>query len=725
MAKPQAVSSSGVESVPETRRSGGSEAVVAAPRAGNYSLRVRARTAAGAGPPALAYCATLDDVPGPPADIKALANSENSVIVSWLAPTQKNGKIRHYTVYNRPQRTGQHSHITVLHMEGEEEYHVEVRGLQEHLLYEFWVTAATSAGEGEMSAIVVRKPSGRAPSKLWSFPRRITAAEGHRVVLSCGTAGGVAHRTWSRRRPPPPSADSRLLIDSHRLIIPRLESSLSDNYTCAVRGSGGEERGSWEVEVRLPPPRPRLRLSAAAPHALLLAWDAPPAQHHVHSYTLEHTRGADGEASWRATWVAGGARSHALRRLACGAPYRVRLTAHSSAGASPPSAELPASTSGGPSKPAVEKNLFTTNSSCIRLNLLTWDSNGCPMTQFVISVKGFEESSWRTETVELEPQPLTLCELLAATWYHLRVVATSSAGTTTATYYFSTLTENGERIKQPEQFPPGGEGMTIGGGGGLALLLTAAALLAAIIVLAALAYKRSSQTCIRKGYVQSGITEEEDKSVEKRDNRRNCQQVYTSSPIKHPLGKKEQQEMYEISPYATFSMAGGASGPASEASGEGGAGAGGGGTLRTFGRAEPPPLGAAPPRRPHCHRPPPDTDEYGLSRAMTLTVRRSESDSDSSGSPCAECGAAAYRRPLVPAKEEAFRAVTDSSAESAADARSLAPRRRPRRHAPANRSLSLISAGPLLYAPRTVHINLHAFITLEPIMQADTTFHAM
>lgn len=37
-------------------------------------------------------------------DIKAAANSEDTVIVSWLTPLQKNGKIKHYTVYNRPQR---------------------------------------------------------------------------------------------------------------------------------------------------------------------------------------------------------------------------------------------------------------------------------------------------------------------------------------------------------------------------------------------------------------------------------------------------------------------------------------------------------------------------------------------------------------------------------------------------------------------------------------------
>ncbi|XP_068626569.1 cell adhesion molecule Dscam2-like [Battus philenor] len=647
----QMVSSNGiVDAMPETRRTGGAEAVVSAVRTGNYSLLVRARTSAGAGPPALLYCATLDDVPGPPADIKALASSDSSVLVSWLSPAQKNGRIRHYTVYNRPQRTGQHSHITVLHMDGEEEYQVEVRGLQEHQLYEFWVTAATTAGEGEMSAIIVRKPSSRAPVKLWSFPRRIAAVEGARVVLSCGAAGGAAQRAWLRRRPPPPASDPRLIIDSYRLIIPKLEASLSDNYTCVARGGGAEERGVWEVRVRTPPPRPRPRVAAAAPHALLLAWDPPPSPEHVHSYTLEHTRGAEGEpAAWRGVWVAGSARGHALRRLACGAAYRVRLTAHGPAGASPPSAALPAATSGGLSKPALEKHLFTTNSTCIRLNLLTWDSNGCPISQFVISIRGFEESSWRTETVELEPTPATLCELRAAAWYHLRVVASSAAGTTTATYYFSTLTETGERIEQPEEFPPGGEGVSVGGSGGLALLLTAAALLAACVMLAALAYRRSaSHPCLRKGYEQGGITEEEDKSVEKRDNRRNCQQVYTSSPIKHPSSKKEQQEMYEISPYATFSMAGGASGAES---GVVAAGAeAGGGTLRTFGRAEPAPLSAAPPRA-HCHRPPNDSDEYGLSHAMTLTVRRRESDSDSSGSPCAECGAAAYRRPLVPAKD--------------------------------------------------------------------------
>ncbi|XP_026317882.1 uncharacterized protein LOC113228734 [Hyposmocoma kahamanoa] len=144
--------------------------------------------------------------------------------------------------------------------------------------------------------------------------------------------------------------------------------------------------------------------------------------------------------------------------------------------------------------------------------------------------------------------------------------------------------------------------------------------------------------------------------------------------------------MYEISPYATFSMAAGAGAGAERAEEPLAAG-----TLRTFGRAEALALGAAPPQRlrSHKHRSPANSDEYTLSRAMTLMVRPSESDSESSGSPCAECNSssASYRMPVAPSKEEVFRAVTDSSAESG-DARSVQvrhervhdKRRRPRRH---------------------------------------------
>ncbi|XP_059046952.1 cell adhesion molecule Dscam2-like, partial [Achroia grisella] len=663
-------------------RASGREAVLAAlRRAANYSVRVRARTAAGAGPPATLHCATHEDVPGPPADVKALANSEDTVLVSWLAPLQKNGKIKHYTAYYRPQRTGQHSQVMVLHKEDEEEYQVEIRGLQTHQTYEFWVTAATASGEGEMSAIVARKPNSRAPAMLASFARRVAAAAGARVRLPCRAAGAPAPQaTWARRRPAPPlTADAGLLLDGADLVIISLDSSSSDNYTCSVRNPWGAERGTWQVVALWPPAAPRVRLVAAGAARLQLAWDpAPAATLPVRGYTVEYRRAEAGAGAWAAAEAGGAALTHSLERLACGAAYEVRLTARNSVGVSPPSDTLRARTLGGPSRAAPEKDLISSNSTCVRLNLLTWDSNGCPLSEFTVSVRSFEESTWRSHTVPAV-QPTALCGLVSATWYHLKVIASSAAGTTTGNYYFSTLTDEGERIPAPAQFPPGGEGAGDGPRGAALLAAGGCALLATLLLLAAFAYRRTpSPSCFKKGYEQGDISEDEDKSVEKRDNKRNCQQVYTSSPIKHPISKKEQQEMYEISPYATFSMSGA------------GAEAVSGGTLRTFGRGEPPPLAAAPPAA-HKRRDPLNSDEYTLSRAMTLMVRRSESDSDSSGSPCAECNSSSvsYRMPIAPSKgsvsDEVFRAVTDSSAESGAASSRAAPRhdkprRRPRRH---------------------------------------------
>lgn len=93
-------------------------------------------------------------------------------------------------------------------------------------------------------------------------------------------------------------------------------------------------------------------------------------------------------------------------------------------------------------KPASEKDLISTNSTCLRLNLLTWDSNGCPIARFTISVRSFEGSSWETRSAD-PVQPFSMCGLVAATWYHLKVIVSSAAGPASANYYFSTLTDSG------------------------------------------------------------------------------------------------------------------------------------------------------------------------------------------------------------------------------------------------------------------------------------------
>ncbi|CAG9796259.1 unnamed protein product [Diatraea saccharalis] len=440
----------------ETRRAGGTETVLQALQSGtNYSISVRARTAAGPGPVSdPVSCVTLEDIPGPPADVKALAHSDQSVIVSWLPPERRNGNIDHYTVYTRPQRGGQQSQVMVRASgarqgaaEGQRELQTEVTGLREHAVYEFWVTATSAAGEGDTSAVLTTAPHARAPAAIWSFGGVVRAVCGRALRLRCGAAGGHVTRVWARRRPAPPlQADPRYLLDGEYLVILNVDRSVADNYTCAARNALGAGRAAWEVRAACAPPPPRLRLAHAAPAALALVWDSTVGP--IKGYTLEHGRaegGAEGGA-WARTRLAADARGHTLRRLACGAVYRVRLSAYNAAGASPPSEELLVSTKGGPSRAAPEKTLIMTNSSCVNLNLLTWDSNGCPLFPFVVSVRGFEETSWRSKTVGPAIQPTSICDLQPATWYHLKIVATTAAGTTLGNYYFATLTEEGGKV---------------------------------------------------------------------------------------------------------------------------------------------------------------------------------------------------------------------------------------------------------------------------------------
>lgn len=132
-------------------------------KASNYSIRVLAYTTAGDGVTSHPiYCATDDDVPEPPASIKAAALTADSLLVSWLAPKHRNGNVQHYTVYSREAgKKGQaKSHMVRVDEDGNPTS-FEARGMSENQMYEFWVSASTSVGEGEPTAVVAQATNTR------------------------------------------------------------------------------------------------------------------------------------------------------------------------------------------------------------------------------------------------------------------------------------------------------------------------------------------------------------------------------------------------------------------------------------------------------------------------------------------------------------------------------------------------------------------------------------
>lgn len=142
-----------------------------------------------------------------------------SILVSWLPPSKPNGRISHYTVYGREAGVGKHTSYNVrmediIHLHG---LMYEVRNLVEHQLYEFWVTATTSIGEGKSTAIVGQATNSRAPSRIASFSQSIRKSVKTKILLPCVAVGNPTPRTrWIYRdRPITFSSFYEITTDGH------------------------------------------------------------------------------------------------------------------------------------------------------------------------------------------------------------------------------------------------------------------------------------------------------------------------------------------------------------------------------------------------------------------------------------------------------------------------------------------------------------------------------
>jgi hypothetical protein len=99
-------------------------------------------------------------VPGSPADIKVVVNSLQSLKLSWLPPLEPNGIITKYNLYKRSMNGRQevdHAKQTI----SSQHTSYEIKTIQAHIEYQFWVTASTRIGEGQSSRVVSQVASSR------------------------------------------------------------------------------------------------------------------------------------------------------------------------------------------------------------------------------------------------------------------------------------------------------------------------------------------------------------------------------------------------------------------------------------------------------------------------------------------------------------------------------------------------------------------------------------
>ncbi|XP_043491862.1 Down syndrome cell adhesion molecule-like protein Dscam2 isoform X4 [Polistes fuscatus] len=675
----------------------------------NYSIRVLAYTGAGDGVLSQPiYCMTEEDVPGPPAGIKALALTAESILVSWLPPLQPNGNVSKYTVYSREAGSSNHNTHTMHEPPSSptDTLTMELRGLAERQLYEFWVSATTGLGEGEATTIVTQTTNTRAPARVASFSQLLRRAVKSSITLSCLIVGNPTPRPiWTYRNGQVSTGRHYEFTPDGHLHICALEQSVAGNYTCSAKNQFGEDSVTYTLVVVMPPRSPTLELQYTTTNSIRLRWAHPDnGGATIQGYVLSYKRDQGG---WEEIALSPEQTEFILTGLKCGSSYLAHLTAHNRVGTGDPSSLISATTKGTAPLLPKERDIISANGTSVKLNLLSWPNGGCPIQYYTVEYRKRINSEPWILVASKATENLVIRDLKTASWYCLRLTAHNDAGSTQTQMEFATTTLSGVSIGPPNDLImeddvkksiPNHKVLYV-----VVPLVCAIILIISAIILGYVMLKRSGRTNylgeILPGQQQQqqtglGLVQQQQhqqhhhlsscmstvqlKSTAERDNRRN-HQVYTSSPVKQENHKSNDHgsEMYEISPYATFSVPGRENRSVTTA------------TLdytmqfKTFGHLENEDINRIDYERssvdfersktPRWHK-----QRYFPSIAEAESKLRSSrqgSGSDTSGSPCGECAGPSYRVPIKPCRDVFSRGVESSTESNNEGSPSLARRR--------------------------------------------------
>ncbi|XP_063239602.1 LOW QUALITY PROTEIN: cell adhesion molecule Dscam2-like [Bacillus rossius redtenbacheri] len=409
-------------------------------RFANYSIQVLAFTRVGDGVPSKAlYCATEEDVPGPPADIKVVVSSAQSLLVSWLPPADPNGIVTKYNLYTRIVDGRDELNHAKLSL-GSQHASYEAQGLQQHVEYQYWVTASTRVGEGQSSRVASQVPTSRVPARIWSFGGAVVRPWRSAVALGCAAVGQPApRRLWLRGdRPLRPQVS-----DAGELLLSGLRRSDAGNYTCRVENPHGSDHVTYRLVVQVPPAAPTLFVTSATSSSILLHWKAGgEGAAPLTGFLLNYRRAA---GDLEEINLLRRASSHELKGLWCGTTYQLFLTASNRIGTSPPSATVAVRTQGqAPGVPPAAAFVAPNSTSAV-LRLHAWPDNGCPVAHFSVRYRPSASPHWILVSNALKPQRrYTISGLAPSSVYQLSVEATNTAGSTSAEFTFVTLTKDGD-----------------------------------------------------------------------------------------------------------------------------------------------------------------------------------------------------------------------------------------------------------------------------------------
>uniref|UniRef100_A0A8C6H6S0 Cell adhesion molecule DSCAM n=1 Tax=Mus spicilegus TaxID=10103 RepID=A0A8C6H6S0_MUSSI len=450
----------------------------------NYSIQVLAFTRAGDGVRSeQIFTRTKEDVPGPPAGVKAAAASASMVFVSWLPPLKLNGIIRKYTVFCS------HPYPTVISEfeASPDSFSYRIPNLSRNRQYSVWVVAVTSAGRGNSSEIITVEPLAKAPARILTFSGTVTTPWMKDIVLPCKAVGDPSPAVkWMKDSNGTPSLvtiDGRRSIFSNgSFIIRTVKAEDSGYYSCVANNNWGSDEIILNLQVQVPPDQPRLTVSKTTSSSITLSWlPGDNGGSSIRGYILQYSE--DNSEQWGSFPISPSERSYRLENLKCGTWYKFTLTAQNGVGPGRISEIIEAKTLGKEPQFSKEQELFASiNTTRVRLNLIGWNDGGCPITSFTLEYRPFGTTVWTTAQRTSLSKSYILYDLQEATWYELQMRVCNSAGCAEKQANFATLNYDGSTIPPLiKSVVQSEEGLTTNEG--LKILVTISCILVGVLLL--------------------------------------------------------------------------------------------------------------------------------------------------------------------------------------------------------------------------------------------------
>ncbi|XP_055975300.1 cell adhesion molecule DSCAM isoform X1 [Sorex fumeus] len=450
----------------------------------NYSVQVLAFTRAGDGVRSeQIFTRTKEDVPGPPAGVKAAAASASMVFVSWLPPLKLNGIIRKYTVFCS------HPYPTVISEfeASPDSFSYRIPNLSRNRQYSVWVVAVTSAGRGNSSEIITVEPLAKAPARILTFSGTVTTPWMKDIALPCKAVGDPSPAVkWMKDSNGTPSL---VMIDGRRsifsngsFVIRTVKAEDSGYYSCIANNNWGSDEIILNLQVQVPPDQPRLTVSKTTSSSITLSWlPGDNGGSSIRGYILQYSE--DNSEQWGSFPISPSERSYRLENLKCGTWYKFTLTAQNGVGPGRISEIIEAKTLGKEPQFSKEQELFASiNTTRVRLNLIGWNDGGCPITSFTLEYRPFGTTVWTTAQRTSLSKSYILYDLQEATWYELQMRACNSAGCAEKQANFATLNYDGSTIPPLiKSVVQSEEGLTTNEG--LKMLVTISCILVGILLL--------------------------------------------------------------------------------------------------------------------------------------------------------------------------------------------------------------------------------------------------